>query len=437
MSWRFTPAFDASHRAALETGKPLVYVCPPAPWAAVPLFERLPARDGLRPWTVAVVPESTFGLDLAHVIGTVPNAAPVHVATGLARTVAVLATAPPATLVATPRDILELVGRSALKLAEVTRVVLAWPEWALEAGDVTALDTLLAEAGHSQRVVLTQDDTPLRGFLERHAHRAAMLSAARLPDSPSGPVRYLIAPLERRWGALRGVLDALNPDGAVVWDPSDAASGRPAADLPAVRLLKEGATAPLAVALDLPDASTLAVLRAAAADVVVILSGPQMAYLRKLAHPLRPLRIAGASDDARVRLFDVRQRLRERLAGTDLTGALLALEPLFDEYDPSLVAAAALSLQPSPELEASVAQSVPAFVRIRVDSGRRDQLRVGDLVGVLLNAAGLAREDLGRVDVREAFSLVEVRATVAERAVAGLSGTTVRGRRIAARLDRR
>jgi len=58
-------------------------------------------------------------------------------------------------------------------------------------------------------------------------------------------------------------------------------------------------------------------------------------------------------------------------------------------------------------------------------------------VGALLNAVGLAKEDIGRIELREGFTLVDVRAEEAERAVRGLTGTTLRGRRIAARLDRR
>jgi hypothetical protein len=44
---------------------------------------------------------------------------------------------------------------------------------------------------------------------------------------------------------------------------------------------------------------------------------------------------------------------------------------------------------------------------------------------------------VGRVEIREGFSLVEVRAEDGDRAVRGLTGATIRGRRIAARPDRK
>jgi len=49
---------------------------------------------------------------------------------------------------------------------------------------------------------------------------------------------------------------------------------------------------------------------------------------------------------------------------------------------------------------------------------------------------GLAKTELGRIDVRETFSVVDVAAAVADRVVKELTGVTIRGRRAMARLDR-
>ena len=55
---------------------------------------------------------------------------------------------------------------------------------------------------------------------------------------------------------------------------------------------------------------------------------------------------------------------------------------------------------------------------------------------IVRNAYEVAKCDIGRVEVRETFSLVEVAAEQAARAARGLTGTTIRGRRVLARLDR-
>jgi ATP-dependent RNA helicase DeaD len=72
-----------------------------------------------------------------------------------------------------------------------------------------------------------------------------------------------------------------------------------------------------------------------------------------------------------------------------------------------------------------------------VNAGRRDRIRPGDVVGALLNAVGIPKDSIGRVDVRESFSLVEVRADVAARVLTGLDGVTLRGRTVTARIDKR
>ena len=77
-----------------------------------------------------------------------------------------------------------------------------------------------------------------------------------------------------------------------------------------------------------------------------------------------------------------------------------------------------------------------ARVRVFVGLGKKDRASAKDLVGALIREAGIAKGDIGRIEVRETFSLVEVGAAAAEQAVRGLTGTTIRGRRVVARLDR-
>jgi ATP-dependent RNA helicase DeaD len=64
-----------------------------------------------------------------------------------------------------------------------------------------------------------------------------------------------------------------------------------------------------------------------------------------------------------------------------------------------------------------------------------DEVRPGDLVGAITNEAGVSRSDLGRVDVRERHSTVEVSSSVANAVVSRLTGVQIRGRRVIARVD--
>jgi len=438
-SWDFT--LDAAHRAALGAGKPLVYVCPPAGWPVQPLAAALPVADRA-PATLVLVPEIPAGLDLALALGTEPALHPLHVVTGLARTQHLLREGRLSTLLATVPDTLELVRRAALRPERLARVIVAWPELLLSSGAGQAVDTILADAQQAGRVVLTADEHSVADFLERHARRSPVAWAARAPEAPSGELRWALAEPTRRVWAVRAVLDALDPAAALIWDPYPDARARLAdlADAPGIRILGPGSApaepADVAIAVDLPSADLLAELGKVAPVVVVLVGAWQVPYLSRLALRLKPLRLEGPPDRARDDLFRRRQAIRDRLAAGVEPQDLLALDPLFDEYDPALVAAALLA-DSDRSRPAGAGPPVASWVRLHLDAGRRDQVRPADLVGVLLNVAGLAKEDVGRIEIRERFSLVDVRTEVAEHALRGLAGATLRGRRIAARLDQR
>ena len=57
-------------------------------------------------------------------------------------------------------------------------------------------------------------------------------------------------------------------------------------------------------------------------------------------------------------------------------------------------------------------------------------------MGALLNAVEIPKNRVGKVDVRDGYSLVEVRAEAADKAVKGLNGLLLRGNKLTARPDR-
>jgi len=316
--------------------------------------------------------------------------------------------------------------------------VIAWPELHLAGGQADALDTVLAECPGAQRLVATADDGGIAELIARHARRAPVVAWSRLPQQPSGTARYVVVPHEGRAAAVRGVLDALNPGSALVWDPLAWRRERWQADYagtPGVSLsgALPSADAPvdLVLAVDLPPPEVVSTAMPRAAGVVALVRAAQLPYLRRVVRELAPLRLPGPTDLARQRLQALHQRIRDRIVDQDRTGDLLALEPLFDEFDPALVAAALVAVPPpAPESE------LAAWVRLHVSVGRRDRVRPADLLGALINGVGLPKDHVGRIDIREGFSLVEIRAGDAARAVQGLTGLTLRGRRVTARPER-
>src|SRR5207302_9154079 len=136
----------------------------------------------------------------------------------------------------------------------------------------------------------------------------------------------------------------------------------------------------------------------------------------------------------------VRKRTAVIMTRGSVGAELVLLEPLFGRFDTAEVAAALLALQREAGggmREAVVAATVEgARVKVFVGLGKKDRASAKDLVGALIREAGVPKGDIGRIDVRETFSLIEVTAGAADRAVRGLTGTTIRGRRVLARLDR-
>jgi len=75
------------------------------------------------------------------------------------------------------------------------------------------------------------------------------------------------------------------------------------------------------------------------------------------------------------------------------------------------------------------------WVRLFVGGGRRDNLRPGDLVGAITNEAGVPGSVIGAIRIDEAFSLVDVQASVADPVIRALRGATIRGRKLPVRID--
>jgi len=355
------------------------------------------------------------------------EAAPVelraHAVTGVARTAALLKEGRVGVLAGSPADLGALVARSALKLATLETLVIAWPE-----SFSAELDTLLGEAPEARRVILSWDPHGLTDFIERHARRAEILGDIPLDSAgkPLGPVasaRYAVVPAARRAVAVRDVLDAVRSVRPYVWKGGDVTTP---AELPDA-----------VVATTLPSREEFRMLAAIAQPLVVALAS-QIPYLKSIAS-LSPFALPSRADRAQDRNAALRAEISARLTQGDVDAELAVLAPLFEEHDPALVAGAllAISRQPSAVSQPSpIASPQSGWAKVFVTVGTKDRASAKDLVGALIKEVGLEKGQIGKIDVRETFSLVEVSLEAAEQAVRRLSGVSIRGRRVTARPDR-
>jgi ATP-dependent RNA helicase DeaD len=77
-----------------------------------------------------------------------------------------------------------------------------------------------------------------------------------------------------------------------------------------------------------------------------------------------------------------------------------------------------------------------ATTRLYVGAGRNAGIRPGDLVGAIVNEAGLSSQDLGAIQIADRFSLVEVPESRADEVVSAMKKTTLRGQKVQIRRDR-
>ncbi len=146
-------------------------------------------------------------------------------------------------------------------------------------------------------------------------------------------------------------------------------------------------------------------------------------------------------------------QLETALEEEDLVPYLVLLEPIIRRRGAAEVAAALAALlrtnsrahhQPVPKGSASPDQPggispatrPPAWARLFLSVGRRDGIAARDLLGAITGEAGIEGSQVGRIDVKESFSRVEVHDSVAELVIRSLNGTSMRGRSMRVDYDR-
>ena len=90
----------------------------------------------------------------------------------------------------------------------------------------------------------------------------------------------------------------------------------------------------------------------------------------------------------------------------------------------------------SPGAAAPVAPAPAASARIYIGLGKKDGANPNELVAVLTKELRVDRTKIGRIELRDSYSLIELPAQEAEQVAASLNGMTIRKKRVLARVDR-
>lgn len=76
------------------------------------------------------------------------------------------------------------------------------------------------------------------------------------------------------------------------------------------------------------------------------------------------------------------------------------------------------------------------MTRVYVSAGSQARVRPGDLVGAIANETSLSGHDIGSIQIRDGFSLVEVPDHAVDEVIRNLKRTTLKGRKVNVRRDR-
>lgn len=394
-------------------------------------------------------------------------------------------------LVAPAADAMAAIRSSALKLESVESLVIDGASSVLSVGGWDQVDAVLDLVPRDAQRVLISAAFPgeVQDLADRRVKRALRYpSEAALPEDrqpPEGEIRYvLVGGREKLDTLVRQLAQPKEGDvppvifcrtderaailaeqlavrgflvGAV--DDPDADAAVVAADATREELVEEaGGSLGQTISFDVPaDAEVLTARHAGDPDAVILAEPRELAHVREVSAMARltPRAVTLPADRgaAAAGLEEFRAMIRRAVGEEDLTAQTLVLEPLLEEFSALEIAAATAALlrkrapaappaaerkpaAPAPGQARETAETGPApatWARLYVGVGSRDEIRPGDLVGALAGEANIAGSRIGKIDIRDNFSIVEVEAAFADQVIRAVNGTTIKGR--SARVD--
>lgn len=399
-------------------------------------------------------------------------------------------------LVATPQQVMDAVRSSGVKLEGVEAVVVDGASDIEALGGLEALESLFDNVPRTtQRVVVTGAMTPaVQDLVDRRVKRAIRYPVqAAVPDEtpeanePTGVVGYVpvgerekVDTVARLLGGGDGeappvlvcrtderaaqVAEALSLRGFLVSDAGDDGDADVVVvgSTEALAQVGEGGPAGTVISFDVPaDEESLRQRHGGERTGFVLVEPRQLQHLREVAKrarlDARPAGVTGEPRGAGDELRRFRSELRRAIREEDIGAQMLVLEPLFEDFTAAEVAAAAAALlrkrapsEPEPAAapapragsaraparESTAGAAPAAFARLFVGVGERDGVRAGDLMGAIAGEADIPGSSVGKIEIRDTFSIVEVPADAAQKVIDAVNGTTIKGRSVRVDYDR-
>jgi ATP-dependent RNA helicase DeaD len=429
---------DAAPTAA--RGNNLVAFTPPAPAYAAPGLAGLLSHllNGGRGLLLAPASQLDEWGALAYDL-TRESGLRVQVAHGTSRAMRRLRRGDLDLLIASPETALSLATRSALRMEEITGLLLAWPETWADEDIITPLMQDLPK--DSVRLIYTGSPERIGAYTERYARKALVIGTLSPSLASDSPVRTIGTAWSRRVAVLADLVEVLDPASLVIWTADTSRHAAISQVLPVVepdvRLVTGDAPSTgTVIAFDLPTAERLRQLLDAG-EVVLLVPPEADGYVARLTGARRPLQLPSLVDSVMNAATRQRATIIKAIDEGNPERALMTLAPLFERYDSAAVAAGLFNLwTSSAPVAPPAAADVPGTSKIYVGLGKKDGATANDFVAVLTKELRFERGKIGRIELRDAYSLIEIPSQDAEKLANALNGVTVRRKRLTARVDR-
>lgn len=464
--------------AALSVGRNqnVVYTLPLA-LDSIPVFlkgalERIdPASGGTQ--LVVLTPDAESALSMGEAVLAMTGLGGIELlpVTSAPRARRMLAMRPVLAIAGPPSEIQSLIQSSSLKMDTVRTVVLAWGDALLTQGgdQLAGMEAVMSEIPKdAARVLVTRAPSPeVEQLVERYMRRARREAVPDLPEAGAPlELRYYTVSAASRPTALRRLLDELDPPSAVVVARGGASEIEArqvlrrlgySQDQDPVRLVTGNLPANThTVILYDPPVSAGEIARTASATPVqtfTLVQVRELDFLRSLPGvELIPYATADAVTRARASDASLRDELKGVLEQGVVSREIIVLEPLLEEFDAIEIAAASLRLLERARAQRDAIQAAaPArsesavsgsatssegMTTVFITIGTQDGVRAGDIVGAIAGEAGIPGSSIGKIDIRDKHSLVEVESGKVQEVIKKMNGLQIRGRKIAVREER-
>ena len=176
--------------------------------------------------------------------------------------------------------------------------------------------------------------------------------------------------------------------------------------------------------------------RAGKAGIAITLVNPReyrhLKLIEKTAQTtIGKKKLPSAADVAKAREKSIISDISELIRSGNHSHYLQLVKGLTEDFSAGDVAAAALfAAYGEPKEQPAEYQEKPGTVRLFMTIGRKDKIKVADIVKSIASEANIPYSKIGNIDVLDKFTFVEVPANLAERVIRSVDDMLMKGKRV-------